>query len=274
MPSSKREPDENVYLFVPNVIGYLRLITCVWSCAAMRSHPILAVFLYSLSCILDAADGWAARAYDQHSRFGAVLDMVLDRMTTLCLLIRLAVQLPPSLILAVQFLAGLDLVSHYAHMYASLVTGSESHKKIDPHAPWLLRLYYESKLVLFLVCLFDQLFYICVFWLTWRDPMSGELLFLVSKSTGSSSFLNETSAFLLETIFVPIAGSSFVKVALVSVQEMSPIRLGIWIFALFSGIVCLCKQLLNVIQLVGAAQELVAFDIKSRAKGKRRAKNH
>ena len=45
----------------------------------MSYHPIYCTIAYSVSCLLDAADGAAARALGQSSKFGAVLDMVTDR---------------------------------------------------------------------------------------------------------------------------------------------------------------------------------------------------
>ena len=45
----------------------------------MSYHPIYCTLLYSVSCLLDAVDGQAARALGQTSKFGAVLDMVTDR---------------------------------------------------------------------------------------------------------------------------------------------------------------------------------------------------
>lgn len=41
--------------------------------------PWRCVPLYMMSAFLDVADGYAARAFNQSSRFGAVLDMVTDR---------------------------------------------------------------------------------------------------------------------------------------------------------------------------------------------------
>jgi CDP-diacylglycerol--inositol 3-phosphatidyltransferase len=45
----------------------------------MPYHPKMCTLLYGVSCLLDAVDGMAARALDQTSKFGAVLDMVTDR---------------------------------------------------------------------------------------------------------------------------------------------------------------------------------------------------
>lgn len=71
--------DENVFLFVPNIIGYIRVITAGASLYYMPIHPKVCTVLYFVSCILDAVDGQAARALNQTSKFGAVLDMVTDR---------------------------------------------------------------------------------------------------------------------------------------------------------------------------------------------------
>lgn len=71
--------DENVFLFVPNLIGYARIILAALALTYMPEHPRYCTLLYGLSCLLDAVDGQAARALGQTSKFGAVLDMVTDR---------------------------------------------------------------------------------------------------------------------------------------------------------------------------------------------------
>lgn len=99
---------ENVFLFVPNLIGmsdpleprtsrfnvwcawlgYARVILAGLSLHFMSYHPKYCTLAYSISCLLDAVDGQAARALGQTSKFGAVLDMVTDRyLSTLCFFI-------------------------------------------------------------------------------------------------------------------------------------------------------------------------------------------
>ena len=108
---------ENVFLFVPNLIGYVRVITAAASLYIMPKHPKACTFVYFISCILDVFDGMAARYLKQESKFGAVLDMVTDRCTTACLLLFL--QKPyPDLTLLLMFLISLDFASHYIHMYS------------------------------------------------------------------------------------------------------------------------------------------------------------
>jgi CDP-diacylglycerol--inositol 3-phosphatidyltransferase len=49
----------------------------------MSYHPKYCTIAYVISCLLDAVDGQAARALGQTSKFGAVLDMVTDRLVPL-----------------------------------------------------------------------------------------------------------------------------------------------------------------------------------------------
>ena len=112
----------------------------------MPLHPRTCSGLYSVSCLLDALDGYAARHFEQSTRFGAVLDMVTDRCTTACLLVFLASAWPRWAIVF-QGLISLDLASHYVHMYATLIMGGAdtSHKKVDRSRSFILNLYYTNK---------------------------------------------------------------------------------------------------------------------------------
>ncbi|KAG0355442.1 CDP-diacylglycerol-inositol 3-phosphatidyltransferase [Podila minutissima] len=154
--------DENVFLFIPNLIGYSRIILAGVSLYYMPSHPKTCMFLYSLSCLLDAVDGQAARYYDQCSKFGAVLDMVTDRCTTACLLCYLASAYKSYAILF-QFLIALDVSSHYMHMYSSLTSGATSHKKISETGNPILKAYYTNNLVLFGFCFANELFFVVLY---------------------------------------------------------------------------------------------------------------
>jgi CDP-diacylglycerol--inositol 3-phosphatidyltransferase len=132
-PTDNIRIDENVFLFVPNLIGYLRVLTAAASLYYMPIHPKACTVLYFVSCILDAVDGQAARALNQTSKFGAVLDMVTDRWVrvyeyriemvlmsrcaTACLQTFLAITYP-RWTLFFQFLITLDFSSHYMHMYS------------------------------------------------------------------------------------------------------------------------------------------------------------
>ncbi|GMM28382.1 CDP-diacylglycerol--inositol 3-phosphatidyltransferase [Martiniozyma asiatica (nom. inval.)] len=152
----------DIYTFIPNLIGFSRVLTLVLSFFTMKNHPILMFILYSVSCILDAFDGFYARKYGQSTQFGAVLDMVTDRCSTCSLIVFLGV-LYPDWFICWQILISLDLASHYVHMYAQINSGSNSHKKLKEDTNWLLKLYYENRTFLFLVCAFNEIFYICLY---------------------------------------------------------------------------------------------------------------
>ena len=127
-------------------LGYSRIVLAFASLYYMPLHPRTCSLLYSISCLLDALDGIAARYFQQSTQFGAVLDMVTDRCTTACLLIFLSSAFPRWAILF-QGLISLDLASHYMHMYATLTMGGSghSHKKVDESRSKLLHLYYTNK---------------------------------------------------------------------------------------------------------------------------------
>lgn len=110
----------------------------------MPLHPRTCSLLYSVSCLLDALDGLAARHFEQSTKFGAVLDMVTDRCTTACLLVFLASAFPRWSIIF-QGLISLDMASHYMHMYATLSMGGseESHKNAVGRS-WVLKMYYSN----------------------------------------------------------------------------------------------------------------------------------
>uniref|UniRef100_A0A3P9P4H1 CDP-diacylglycerol--inositol 3-phosphatidyltransferase n=1 Tax=Poecilia reticulata TaxID=8081 RepID=A0A3P9P4H1_POERE len=156
---------ENIFLFVPNLIGYARVVLALLSFYLMPSSPWPAVFCYLLSALLDAFDGHAARALDQATKFGAMMDMLTDRCATMCLLVNLAL-LYPSYAFLFQLSMSLDIASHWLHLHSSTVKGSGSHKTIDLSGNPILRLYYTSKPVLFVMCAGNELFFCLLYILT------------------------------------------------------------------------------------------------------------
>ena len=132
--------------FLTSKTGYFRVVLAFASLYYMPLHPRTCSLLYSVSCLLDALDGYAARYFNQSTTFGAVLDMVTDRCTTSCLIVFLSSAWPRWAIVF-QGLISLDLASHYMHMYATLSRGgsNESHKNVKATQSWLLYQYYHSK---------------------------------------------------------------------------------------------------------------------------------
>ena len=99
-------------LFVPNLIGYLRVILTLVGYGSALTDWRITFGCYFISQGLDAADGLAARLLKQSSNFGAVLDMVTDRASTTCLCIVLG-HFYPHLLLTLCSLVMLDMFSHW-----------------------------------------------------------------------------------------------------------------------------------------------------------------
>ncbi|KIW05007.1 hypothetical protein, variant [Verruconis gallopava] len=180
----QEEKTENIFMFIPNQIGYARVILAIASLYYMPLHPRTCSGLYSLSCLLDALDGYAARRYDQSTKFGAVLDMITDRCTTSCLLVFLASAFPRWSIVF-QGLISLDFASHYIHMYATLAMGgsNQSHKSIDEGRSWILKQYYSNRTVLFVFCALNELFFIALYLLSFSSPLLSPSLLNPQPST-------------------------------------------------------------------------------------------
>lgn len=155
--------EENIFLFVPNLIGYARVVLAFLSFYLMPCCPWPAVFCYLLSALLDAFDGHAARALNQSTKFGAMLDMLTDRCATMCLLVNLSL-LYPAYTFLFQVSMCLDISSHWLHLHSSTIKGSASHKTIDLSGNPILRIYYTSKPVLFVMCFGNELFF-CLLYL-------------------------------------------------------------------------------------------------------------
>lgn len=180
------------FLYVPNLIGkfpfrklpimravgYFRVLLMIVSFYAMPKFPALTIALYSVSCNLDAIDGYLARRLGQATKFGAVLDMITDRFSTCGLLVFLAT-IYSKIALLFQLLVALDICSHFMIMYryllvillcSSLCCGSSSHKQVRKSAPWLLQLYYTSRPVLYFVCAGTEVCYLMLYLLHYVHP--------------------------------------------------------------------------------------------------------
>ncbi|RSH85073.1 CDP-diacylglycerol-inositol 3-phosphatidyltransferase [Apiotrichum porosum] len=235
--------DENVFLFVPNLIGYVRVILAAAALYYMPNYPRTCTVLYGVSCLLDALDGLAARALNQSSKFGAVLDMVTDRCTTACLLCYLASAYPKYALLY-QFLIALDFASHYIHMYSSNVTGSSSHKNITADVSRILYYYYTSKFTLFMFCFCNELFFVCMYLNAFiQTPISSVVLPELVVKTG----LDKIAPCLLRGA-ANLTWPQFV--------------------AALNFPLCAGKQIINVVQFWKASKILVGIDLVDRQKAR------
>ncbi|KAF2200179.1 hypothetical protein GQ43DRAFT_418593 [Delitschia confertaspora ATCC 74209] len=254
----KQEVDtgENIFLFIPNVIGYSRIVLAVASLYYMPLHPRTCSLLYSISCLLDALDGLAARRFEQSTKFGAVLDMVTDRCTTACLLVFLASAWPRWSIIF-QGLISLDLASHYMHMYATLSMGGsgQSHKKVDQSRSWLLNMYYSNNKVLFTLCAMNELCFIALYLLSFSSPTLSPSLLAPA---------NEGSSLQPGTPAVPKPSMLFTSPWSAGAMEMARSNkmdsTVPWFLAAVSAPFMIVKQYINVVQLVKASKWLAEGD--------------
>ncbi|KAB8556595.1 hypothetical protein FH972_025632 [Carpinus fangiana] len=253
------EPEENIFLFIPNIIGYSRIVLAIASLYYMPVHPRTCSLLYSVSCILDAVDGVAARHFNQSTKFGAVLDMVTDRCTTSCLLVFLASAFP-RWSLVFQGLISLDLASHYMHMYATLSMGgsSQSHKKISEDKNWILRMYYSDNRVLFALCAFNEVFFIAVYLLSFSSPL---LMPSLLQEDGGASLQPGSPAAPATFWTSPYSAGAMEMARANKMDSTVP-----WVIAIISCVPMATKQIINVIQLMDASKWLAEGDREQRAK--------
>ena len=111
-----------VFLFIPNLIGYGRVLLLLVATVTAFTNPILTIVCYGLSQALDAFDGMAARKFNQSSDFGAVLDMVTDRVSDAIILAILGALYPKISWLFYGDIA-LDIGSHWYQMYSTFAGG-------------------------------------------------------------------------------------------------------------------------------------------------------
>ena len=159
---------ENIFLFVPNIIGYGRVILALVSFYFMPTNYIIALWCYIISALLDAVDGHAARYFNQGTKFGAMLDQLTDRVGTMCLLATLCV-LYPSYTFWFQLSMAIDIACHWIYLHTSILQGKTSHKFIDMSGNPVMRVYYTNRMVLFIMCAGNEAFYAALYLLYFTE---------------------------------------------------------------------------------------------------------
>lgn len=165
---------QDVMLFIPNIIGYLRVLASLIGFVVMimsPNHWLLAIILYISSFIGDLFDGIAARKFDQCSSFGGLLDMVTDRCATLGLLfvlmgesVNLSEEYAKFHKLIILLLGVLDISSHWCQMY-STASFQLHHKSNEGNKGRfiLVQLYYDIYLFFGYCCVAAEFTYICLY---------------------------------------------------------------------------------------------------------------
>lgn len=224
-----------VLLFVPNLIGYARVLMTLSSFVIMSSFPsnwLTGIALYLGSFAGDLLDGMAARKLHQTSSFGGVLDMITDRCGTTGLLFVLSHEYAatdaaaehqtavPVWRLTFLALLLLDISSHWCQMYSSLAVGAH-HKSEEGTAGkhFLVRWFYKYYWFFGYLCVGAEFTYILLY---------------VRQHTEADSVV---SAILDIVLAVCLPG-------------------------------CLAKQAVNVMQLTSACRSIAQYDADQRNQGK------
>ncbi|XP_021900335.1 CDP-diacylglycerol--inositol 3-phosphatidyltransferase 1-like [Carica papaya] len=192
---SKPKPRKlSVYLYIPNIVGYIRVLLNCIGFALCFSNKRLFSLLYLLSFVCDAVDGWCARKFNQVSTFGAVLDMVTDRISTACLLVILSQVYWPSLVFL--SLLALDIASHWLQMYSTFLAGKASHKDVKDSSNWLFKAYYGNRMFMAYCCVACEVLYIILFLIAENQTEDLIDVLTISMKAGSPvSFLLAVSLF-------------------------------------------------------------------------------
>lgn len=150
----------SVLLYYPNLIGYVRFAFMIASFYLAKTSWKASLLCYSLAFVGDAVDGYVARAFNQCSNFGGILDMITDRVSTCGLLFTLS-QLYPEYSLFFMLLAVLDITSHWFHVM-SVSAHHKSAGALVERNP-LLQWYYSIYPLFGYCCVGAEFFYIFLY---------------------------------------------------------------------------------------------------------------
>jgi CDP-diacylglycerol--inositol 3-phosphatidyltransferase len=224
-------------VYIPNIIGYLRIICSTVAIALAFTHPRIMLVSYFFSFVCDELDGRFARLYGQQSTYGAVLDMVTDRLSTAALLGILAV-LYPSIAQVCLLLTALDIASHWCHMHASLVSGGTSHKVLSNHHNWLVRSYYANRIFMGTCCVSCEVLYLSLYALhfpvfqQWVIPNSSwwnKTFYLLHSQLLNYNSITDQAELSVFVLFAEIAILGFVIKQTINVIQLVQSMHGLWL---------------------------------------------
>lgn len=176
MTSNQNPP--NVFMFIPNLMDYGRALLIAAAFYYAKTDPIVFLILYFISFALDMFDGMAARYFRESSKFGATLDMIIDRISTSGLLI-VCSHFYPQYSLIFIYLMMLDIGSHWLQTHSGFLDPNqllnqnfmnENHKSLEEKF-WILNFYYKNKYGLLFVCLGAELFLLQIFYLHFHKEL-------------------------------------------------------------------------------------------------------
>ncbi|KAH7815685.1 putative CDP-diacylglycerol--inositol 3-phosphatidyltransferase [Monocercomonoides exilis] len=238
----------HIVWYIPNIIGYIRIILSFISCLAFH-RPIIFVTCYLTAFILDWADGFFARRYNQCSQFGALLDIVLASMY-------------PQLSAACSIAAFLDLTSHFVRVYYTLYTHQLSHKKVtSKHSPKMLNLYYSNRMFMGMICVSHEVFLLLLYILYFVDFLLEPVGGIVRKYLQFEQGVHGIKSLFTRSITV---SSQFFGHDLNLTTSLLPFShiLCVVLTSAFSicFVLMLMKVLIHVLQLLAACRDLAEYE--------------
>ncbi len=72
---------KSVVFYAPNYVGYARVVLSIGALYFLRRNPFIAFLCTILSGFIDHFDGDLARAHNETSKLGAIMDFGCDKMS-------------------------------------------------------------------------------------------------------------------------------------------------------------------------------------------------
>ena len=124
-----------VWFFMPNLIGYARLALLAYGLAVAATSPMRFVVCWLASCALDAVDGPVARALKQTSRFGELLDVMVDNAARSAMWIAVATVRGPALLPLTVSVVSLEWLCFACTQLSAAMRGAGHWKNVQAADP-------------------------------------------------------------------------------------------------------------------------------------------
>lgn len=134
-------PSLPVALYIPNLLGYARIVLAFVGLQFASTKPETAVTIWIVSAMLDLFDGLLARALNQTSSFGVLLDIAADSILRSCVWVAVAVANPAYTAVAC-FLVSLESVTMLVTQLHAASHGTHW-KEARRKDPWLVRAFFS-----------------------------------------------------------------------------------------------------------------------------------
>jgi CDP-diacylglycerol--inositol 3-phosphatidyltransferase len=149
-----------VLFYYPNLIGYIRIICMIVAFYYAKIDWKITVISYLLAFCGDVVDGFVARAFNQCSNYGGILDMVTDRVST-CGLLVILTHFYENYTFVFIMLIVLDISSHWFHVLSVQKHHKSDEALVDRNV--FLRWYYGIYPLFGYCCVGTEVFYVCLY---------------------------------------------------------------------------------------------------------------